>query len=460
MNTPVVRATLVERASRHPRLTLLTLATPLLVQNLLEFCVGFYDVYLSGQIDERATSAVGLAAYVDWLAAMIFNLVGTGTAAVVARHWGAGEFDDAKAVAHRSLALSLILGWVVFFFLQAIAPLSPWLLSMDEQTTAISVTYQRIDAFGQVFTCWTFIAAAALRGSGDMRTPMVVLGLTNVVNVVASPICVYGWGPVPELGVTGVVIGTVVARISGAIFMTLALRAGLSTFTLDWSAIRWHRESARRVLRIGGPAAIDGLMQYAGHFAFLMIIGQVALGENDALFFAAHFVGVRIEAISYLPAEAWASAAASLVGQSLGANRPEQAEQLGWIAAWQASLYAGLIGVGFYLFAVPIYALMHENPAVGEIGVPALQLMAFYQVPTALVIIMRYCLRGAGDTRFPMICTTIGTLLVRTSLGYLFGVVFQWGLVGAWIGMGADNTIRAILLTARFYSGRWKRITV
>lgn len=454
------RPSLVDAAMTHPGRTLFRLGLPILAQNLLEFCVGFYDVYLSGQIDERATSAVGLAAYIDWLAALIFNLLASGTTAIVAREWGAGNFESATKVAHRSLALSLGLGWVVFAFLQIIAPISPWLLRMDAETTAISVTYQRVDAFGQAFTCWTFIAAAALRGTGDMRTPLFVLGLTNVVNVLASPAFVYGWGPLPVSGVNGVVYGTVVARVTGAILMAVALRSGLSSFRLQFREVRWHAETTRRVLRIGLPAALDGMLQFVGHFIFLMIVGQVAFGASDAIVFAAHFVGVRMEAISYLPSEAWASAAASLVGQSLGAQRPEQAERIGWIAARQAAVYAGLIGVGFFFLAVPIYGLMHENPEVGVVGVPAMQLMAFYQIPTSLAIVLRYCLRGAGDTRFPVLCTTIGTLVVRTSLGYLFGVVLQGGLVGVWIGMGADNTLRALLLAWRFRSGAWKRTVV
>ncbi len=160
--------------SSDVRRAVFVLALPVLCEQLLSFCVGFYDTWLSGQISTEATSAIGLAAYVSWLASMLFGLVGVGTTALVARHWGAGEFRQANAIANCSLMMAALAGCAVCGLIYALAPLLPWLLDMNDATRNIVLTYLRIDCFGHLFTGFSLIGAAAFRGAGDMRTPMLI----------------------------------------------------------------------------------------------------------------------------------------------------------------------------------------------------------------------------------------------------------------------------------------------
>lgn len=439
---------------------ILRLALPVLAEQVLYLCVGFYDVFLSGQISKEATAAIGLAAYVGWLASMIFGLIGTGATAIVARCWGGGQHDDARRIATHAQALAIGLGVAVFVLLQCLAPWTPMLLGMQGETYRIAVEYLRIDACGQVFACWMLIGAASLRGSGDMRTPLLVLGVTNVVNILASTGCVYGWGPLPVMGVRGIVTGTVTAQFCGAALMTAALCSRWSHLSLIRSEFRVVPATALRILKIGGPAGLEGAVTFTGHFLFLMIIARLSPGGFDGAAFAAHIVGVRVESLSYLPALAWGIACSSLVGQSLGARQSERALQVGRVAIQQIVAYAFLVGLIFAAAAPQIYAAMHADPQVAVQGVPAFRLMASYQVPTAILIVLACCLRGAGDTRFPLLCVVIGTIGLRLPLGYLCGVVLQGGLIGAWVGMGVDNVVRASLLWWRYRSGRWVRISV
>jgi Na+-driven multidrug efflux pump len=186
-----------------------------------------------------------------------------------------------------------------------------------------------------------------------------------------------------------------------------------------------------------------------------MVIARLSHGEFDSAIFAAHVVGVRIEALSYLPIEAFGIAAAALVGQALGARRYDRAKQVGHEALRQCLWYAGLMSILFFVFAPQIYAAMHSNPDVGRIGVPAFRLMSLYQIPNAILIVYVCALRGAGDTRFPLYCSLVGNVIVRVSVGYFFGVYLEQGLVGAWIGMGADNILRATLIAWRYRAGHW-----
>ncbi|MBS0205618.1 MAG: MATE family efflux transporter [Planctomycetes bacterium] len=447
-------------APDHLRRDLFRLALPVLAEQLLVFCVGFYDVYLAGLLGKEETSAIGLSAYVSWLAYLIFSLVGAGTVAIVARTWGAGQFEDARRIAARSLTITVVFAAGIFLLLQVVASVFPFLLNMQGVQRRIAVEYLRMDACGQFFSGWTLIGAAALRGSGDMRSPLLVLTVTNIVNVIVSTACVWGWGPLPEMGVTGIVTGTVTAQFCGAMVMSALLFSGVSRIQVRWSEFEFHRETIQRILRIGGPAALGGIATFAGHFLFLMVISRLSPLGFDGATFAAHIVGIRIESLSYLPVEAFGIAAATLVGQSLGAGHVERARRAAHEAIRQCLGYAGLMTILFFGFAPAIYAGMQSNADVALVGVPAFRLMALYQIPNAILIVYINALRGAGDTRFPLLCSLIGNLLVRVSVGYVCGVVLNGGLFGAWIGMGADNILRAIMVSWRYQAGRWIKIKV
>ena len=449
------------------RRQLFLLALPVLCEQMLTFCVGFFDVYLSGRLGKNETAAIGLSAYVSWLASMIFSLVGTGTSAVIAREWGAGRFEEARRVAGRSLSMLPIIGLFVFSLLQLLAAGFPRLLNMEGEQLRIAVEFLRIDACGQFFAGWTLIASAAFRGSGDMISPLRVLLVTNLVNIIVSTACTFGFSIqnssltiVPELGVKGIVIGTTIAHLCGAVLMTWLLFSRTSGLHVSRADFGFHPETIWRVLRIGGPAALGGLCTFIGHFTFLMVIARLSPTGFDGATFAAHVVGVRIEALSYLPVEAFGIAAATLVGQSLGARQFQRAKAAGHEALRQCVWYAALMMVLFFVFAPQIYANMHSDPSVAAAGVPAFRLLSSFQIPNAILIVYVDALRGAGDTRFPLYCSLLGNVIIRVSVGYFCGVYLQLGLLGAWMGMGADNILRSSLISWRYLAGKWTQTKV
>ncbi len=439
---------------------LFRLALPVLGEQILVFGIDLFDVYLAGQLGAAETSAIGLASYVVWMASLIFGLVRTGVAALVARSWGAGDRITARQITARGLFLGFFLSLIVWRMLQPLAPLFAGSLTMEGNAQAVAIDFIRWAALGQLFSGATLIGTAALRGTGDMRTPLAILAVTNVVNVIASTACVYGWGPLAPMGVTGIVLGTVTAQATGMVLMLLALSSGVTRLPLMWSEVRFHRETAGRILRVGGPTALDGLLKFSGHFLFLMVIARLsAEGFNQAIF-SAHIVGVRIEALSYLPAEAWGIASASLAGRLLGATSPDVALRTGHLAVRQFVWYPIAMSFAFFAFAPQIYHAMNEDPAVAAAGVSAFRLMALYQVPNACLIIYVYTLIGAGDTRFPMWCSLCCSLGVRVPVAYFCGVVLEGGLFGAWIGMGIDNIIRSAVISWRYAAGNWTRTKV
>ncbi len=430
--------------------TLFILALPVLGEQFLNSFVGLFDTWLAGRISAVATSAVGVAAYVGWLASMIMMLIGTGTTALVSRHKGSGQIDEANRDTNQSMTLAAILGVAVFCLLFALAPWIAGYLKMSGEAYAITVEYLRIDAGGHMFMSLTLVGCAALRGVGDMRTPMFVFAVINTVNIIVSCTLVFGF----DLGVTGIVGGTVTARILGALIIVGVLMKGRSGLVLlrRELGVAWKR--AWRILRIGIPAAADGAIMWSGHFAFLAIVSRLAQGAHGQACFAAHVVAIRVEALTYLPAVAWGTATATMIGQSLGAADPQRARRTGHAAVLQCGMLSIVITLLFFFGADWIYRNMSLDPLVRETGVPPFRILALLQGSLIVSIIYIWGLRGAGDTRYPLLITLLGIIL-RLSVGYYFGIVRGGGLMGAWFGMFADMIWRMIAATWRYCRGRW-----
>ncbi len=250
------------------------LALPALLEQLLTFFVGFYDTWLSGEISAAATDAVGLATYVDWLGGMLFRLVGIGAAAIVARHWGASEFDDANRTTNRALALASVMGLAVSALMYLSAPLFTLLLGMQGESREIAIYYLRVDSICYSFLSFTFVGGAILRASGDMRTPMLIYAIVGVVNVIAATAYVYGFGPIPKFGVNGIVMGTVTARIFGGVLIVAGFARGFGRLRLVLREWRLRGEMVARIMRTGVPAAADGALTWIGIFLFLMVVAR------------------------------------------------------------------------------------------------------------------------------------------------------------------------------------------
>ena len=447
------------------RPVMIALVLPVLAEQFLNTLVGLVDVYLAGNLANvgvEATSAVGLASYVGWLVTMIFALVGTGTTALVARAWGQGDRSQANKVANQSILLASILGFLAVAGLFLIAPLFAGWQNMTGRTYDIAVFYLQVDAFGHLGAAVTLVAGAALRGVGDMRTPMKVLVLVNIINIVLSCCLVHGFGPFPSMGVNGIVTGTLCARLLGGAIILAILLSGRSGIILQRKLLLPAWTLTRRILRIGIPAAVDGALMWTGHFIFLMIIARLTQthpGEPNHAY-AAHIVVVRLEAFTYLPANAWAAACATMIGQALGAKLPHRARKCGYEGAIQCGLLTSVVGLVFILFARPLCNLMHSDATTIDLAVPVLILAGAFQPILAVAIAFIGSLRGAGDTLPPLVINTICLALLRIPIGYVLGMVLGLGLFGAWIGVCVDLSFRTLLLLIRYRQGRWITVRV
>jgi len=436
------------------------LALPMLGEQIGSFLVGMVDVWLAGWLSKEATGAVGTGGYMSWFTMLAFTLVSTGAAALVARCFGARDFRTAKRALNQSLVLALLLGVPVSVLVYVLAPPMADLFSQTDAARGLFTTYVRIDALGYAAFGALLICGAVLRAAGDTRSPMLIMLAVNVLNPLVSAALVFGWLGLPRLGVTGIALGTVAARWLGGGLIILVLARGLHGLRLEWRELWPDAAILRRILRVGLPAAGDAGLLWAGQLFFLLIIVHTATGDASTVNYAAHMIAMRMEAISYLPAVAWATAGATLVGQYLGAGSKQLAARSGHVAALQTAGLTTLIGLSFFTLAELIFRGMSNDPAVWAVGTPAFRLLAFIQPFLGVAIVYTAVLRGAGDTRVTMVFSLIGSFLLRIPVAYLCGIVLGGGLIGAWIGMWADNLAKCLLGLGRFLHGGWQRVKV
>jgi putative MATE family efflux protein len=448
----------------------LGLAWPVLALNLLVLIVDLSDRFLVGHLPaaspheaQAMLAAQTTAHYVAWFISSYTALVSVGATALVARCVGAGDWRLAQRAAAQAVILSGLVGLAGSIAGVLFLPEFVHLMSLDGAAAAYATDYLRPIFALLAFRVIEVGGVACLVGAGDTRTGLWVQGGVAVANVpIAWTLCrglpaapFVGFPGWDGLGFVGVPLGTSICYLlaAGAVLTVLARgRAGLKLHTPE---LRPELRLLYRLLRVSVPAAVDSLSIVAGQFWFLRIVNE--LGEVPA---AAHGIAIGWEALGYLSGHAFGVAAMTLVGQSLGARRPDVATRSGWTALGLGCLMMSIMGAVFCTFAPAMFRLFCPDPGqqpVIDAGVPVLRLVAIAMPALASTMVLTAALRGAGDTRVPVLFTWVGFLIVRIPLAYLLTrPAFGIGLLGAWLAMAADIYVRGTFFLWRFASGKWQ----
>lgn len=439
------------------RQKIMRLAWPAIVENLLHTMVGIVDTAMVGRLGAACLAAVGLGNQISQVGLTVFAALATGSTAIVARHIGAGEADKAGDVARQSLILGVFVsGTVMITFLIAARGLLGLLFrASDELVLDTASAYVRIVSLAMILNYFLIVINAILRGAGDTKTPMRITALVNVINVIGNVIFIYGVGPIPALGVAGAAIGTAVAQACGGL---LALRVLLQSQVLRvriTDSFKPDMVVIRRIANIGIPAGVEQGMMRVGQLVYTMIVSSLG-----TVSYAAHQVALNAESLSFMPGAGFATASTTLVGQNLGAKRPDDAEDAGRITRNLGILVMSIMGLVFILIPQPIVSIFSDDPEVIALAAICLRLVAISQPALATWMILAGGLRGAGDTRAIMKIVAMGFLAVRVGLAYLLAIHLGYGLVGAWVAMVTDLFVRGFLIQRRFNQGHWKMIRV
>ncbi len=431
------------------RLSVWSLAWPTIVSNLIYSAAGFIDVKIVGALGPSAVAALTAGLRLFFTTQAVLMAVTAGTTALVARAWGAGDRDEAADLTRVSLWLSVGLALALTVPAVLFAERFAGVFRLDPDTVALTTAFTRWLALFYAALAVNLALGTALRAAGDVVTPLWTGALANVVSVGVAYALVYGKLGLPAMGVAGAAIGHGAGLVAGAVAIGwLWARGSVSLGTGRPGALSWER--ARRLLAIGYPAAMEQIAWQGGFILFLWIISLYGTAP-----YAAYGIGVNVLSFSFLVGFGFSIAAATLVGQHLGAGDPEGAARGGW-RAMRLAITAMLIFAAVIVTAAePMARFLIDDPEVIRLTVVFVRILGSVQVLMAIEYSLGGALRGAGDTRFPFLTVVTGLFGVRLTLA----AGFAWlELPPEWIfaALIGDYIVKATMLTLRFRSGRWK----
>ncbi len=426
------------------------LGIPLIATSLLQSGFNLVDMFFVGMLGPAALAAVTLSGVV--IALLITAAIGVsiGTLALVARYWGARRYRQAALVVgqsfHLSLFLSLLFGVGGWFLSRPLL----YFLGGRGEVLELAVTYFRIISAGS-WTIFIFVTfSSALKGSGDAWTPFKVILLGVAVNCLLDPLLIFGWGPVPRLGVPGSALATILSRLLTVGVIIRQTRPRRSHLDLSGAFGRISPPLLGRILRIGFFSSVEMLLRSAAMIALLRF---VAVYGTAAL--AAYGIGTRLRAVVLMPGIGLGYSSGILVGQNLGAGEPRRAHRTTW-ATW--GIYQAVIVpliAAFFVFSREITGLFSSDPEVLRLGSVFLRYLAVSFFFLALILVFGKSLNGAGDTAGPMSITGISLLLMILFL--LWPGSDRFGLEGIWKAILGATALNGFLMAWWFQRKRWAR---
>lgn len=427
------------------------LAWPVILEGLLQTMLGIVDTLMVGRLGADALAGVGSAQQYLFFLISILSAVSIGSAIVTAHAVGARDYGTASRVARQSLIWAAVVAVPLAVLGAIFATPLMYFLGVTDAVAAIGGGYLTITMLTGVVLVVPFTAGAVLRGAGDTKTPLVGTACANVVNAVVAYVLIFGAFGFPTLGPVGSAWGAAGGRLVSCAILLFALwrgRAGLSIRgRRGW---RPERALANRVIALGAPAALE---QVAMSAAFLTMAVVVAHLGTSAL--AAQRVVGNLLGVSFLPGFGFSIAATALVGQSLGARRPEEGAAAAAIATQWGLIWMSALGVLFILARIPLVAAFSTDPGVLEVGAASMIPLGLAQPFWAVGFVSAGALRGAGNTRFPLFMSVFG-MWGATILGAASTTIFHLGLPFVWGGFLVLSPITAFLSWRRFRRGDWK----
>ena len=429
----------------------LLLAIPMVLEVVLESVFAVADIFWVSRLGPGAVASVGLT---ESLLTVIYALamgLGIGATAVVARRIGEKDPEGAARAAVQALALALVVSVVLG---TAGALLAPRLLSLMGASPGVIETgrgYATIMLGGEAAIIVLFVANAIFRGAGDAAIAMRVLWLANIINIVLGPLLIFGPGPFPALGVTGAAIATTTGRSIGAIYAVTRLFRQASRIPVGRRHLRVDVVVMRQILSLSGSATLQNLIGMASWIGLVRILAGYG---SEAL--AGYTIAVRLIIFALLPSWGLSNAAATMVGQSLGARKPERAERAVWQAGAYNARFLVAVGILFFVAAPLILRAFTSDPVVSDYAVHCLRIVALGYPLYAYGMVLTQSFNGAGDTWTP---TWLNLLCF-----WIFEIPLAWGLSGP-AGFGPSGVFWAIMASfsllalasvVLFRRGRWK----
>ncbi len=431
------------------------LAIPMVLEMSMQSLFMVVDVFFVGKLGPDAVAIVGLS---DSLLMLVFSIaigLSMGATAMVARRVGEGDVEAAAVAAVQVITVGFVLALPLGALGILFAPEALQLMGASAALAERGTYFTAIMLGGNATVMLLFLINAVFRGAGDPAIAMRALWIANLINIGLDPLLIFGIGPFPELGLEGAAIATTLGRGLGVVYQVWMLGNGKSRVVLRWSQVRLVPDVMMRLLRVSGIGILQYLVSTA---SFLGLVRILALFGDVAL--AGYTIAVRVIIFILLPAWGLGNAAATLVGQNLGAGDPERAERSVWFTARCNTLFLGLVAIVFLFFSKELAGLFVPQQDVVEIAAQCLQIFAYSYVFWGFGVITVLAFNGAGDTTTPTWINFWVYWMVQIPLAWGLAVELEYGPQGVFWAITTSQLLLAAVGVAVFRRGSWKTRTI
>ena len=434
---------------------IILLAVPMVLEMCMESLFGVVDVFWVAHLGADAITTVGLTETCLTVVFVIALGLSMGATALVARR--IGEKDEAAAglVAVQAIVVGLLVSTTIAVSGYFFAPDLLRLMGGSEGVVNLGTGYTRVILAGSATIFLLFLINAVFRGAGDAAMAMRVLWLANIVNICLNPCLIFGVGPFPRLGVTGSAVGTTIGRGIGVLFQLWILTSGRGRFVIRAAQVRLDLAVMARMVRLSLTAMFQYMVQMASWIGVVRIIssfGSAAVAANT--------LAIKIIVFALLPSWGVSNAAATLVGQNLGAKKPDRAELSVWRTGLYNMLFLGGVGLIFIVFAERLIGLFTNDPAVFPLAVSGLRLLSYGYVSYAYGMVLTAALNGAGDTFTPTVMNLISFWICQIPVAWFLAFRTSLGPRGVFVAVVIGDTLLAVLSILWFRRGKWKETVV
>jgi putative MATE family efflux protein len=431
------------------------LSIPMVLEMMMEGIFALVDIYFVSKISAEATATVGMTESVVTIIYSIAMGLGAAATATVSRRIGEHDPDGAAKAAVQAVIIAVVLSFLIC--VAGLVFAEDLLLAMGATASQVKDCsgYTKV-IFGTNFVImFIFLLNAVFRGAGNASIAMWVLVVSNGINIILDPILIFGWGPFPEMGVTGAAVATSIGRGIGVCIQVYFLLRGTNIIKIARRHLVLHVETIVNMIRVASTGALQYIIASAS-WIFLMRI----IAESGTEAVSGYTIAIRILIFTIMPAWGMANAAATLVGQNLGAGKPERAELSVWRTAHLDMIFMLIVSVFYFIFARQIVSSFDPNPLVVESGILALRIFSVGYVFFAYGMVISSAFNGAGDTMTPTLINLVCFWLIEIPLGWLFALHFGYGLAGVCWAVFIAESLMAVVLIVLFRKGKWKKVKI
>jgi putative MATE family efflux protein len=431
------------------------LSIPMILEMIMESLFAVVDIFFVGKLGVHAVATVGLTESVLTIIYSIAIGLSMAATAIVARRIGEKKIKEASEAAFQAIVICSTFAIIVAVLGVLNARHLLALMGGEEEVINSGYRYTQIIFGGNVCVMLLFLINGVFRGAGNAAVAMRTLWLANGINIILDPLLIFGLGPIPGLGLEGAAWATTIGRGVGVLYQFYILLNGKSVIKFYLNSFKFHWETVMVILRVAAGGMGQFLIESAS-WIFLMRI----ISDSGSVALAGYTIAVRLIIFALLPAWGISNAAATLVGQNLGALEPGRAEKSAWLAAHVTAILLGCCSLFFIFGAGPLIGIFNQEEGVIAVGKAGLMVICLGYVFFAYGMVMSQSLNGAGDTKTPTVINLVLLWGIQIPLAYLLAKVWDMGYMGVFVAIAISHSLHALVSMWVFNKGKWKLIKV